>query len=191
MPDEPEIDDPNYPSTERQREILRRVVADRQEMENRAAERAARREAEQASGAADKIVSLPRRWWRVGIGIAAALVISVTVWLMSRPQLPERVLLTAVRERGGAVELPRNFALNVKSRELELSDGGDRLSGPIEPLAAESLPGVTASSVTLSGKDTAGTIGRFQGKLWLTNAAGRSRHQQAGGRGWRSNARVI
>ena len=105
-------------------------------------------------------------------GAAAVLVIAVI--LILPPSRSPEILMAALpdSERTGAVVLPKNLKLDLKGRRLELSEGADRLVGSIEPLAAESSPGVAAFNVTLSGKDTTGTEGRFQGKLWLTNTAG-------------------
>ena len=98
------------------------------------------------------------------------LILGIFLFLPSRPETIQLAALSP--ERATDVALPKNFILDVKKQRLELSEGGDRLSGTISPLAGESSTGVAAFTVSLSGKDNTGVEARFRGTLWLTNAAG-------------------
>jgi hypothetical protein len=109
--------------------------------------------------------------WAALAGAAAVIILAVVLFL---PPRPETIQLAALpdSERTTATALPKNFGLDLKKQRLELSEGGDRLSGKVSPLAGGSSPGVEAFTVSLAGKDSAGVEARFRGTLWLTNAAG-------------------
>jgi hypothetical protein len=160
------------PPLAQRREIIRRVLEGKRERRKLAIERMAQFEKEQAKSASAKtnIGPLSRFRWPIAAGLAAVIAFTLSIWWTSQPR---EIRLTGRSDiRTVKITLPKNLRLDLKSRQLELSEDGDRLSGRIEALGSESSRGVAAFDVTLAGRDTAGFEGRFRGILWLTNSSG-------------------
>jgi hypothetical protein len=116
-------------------------------------------------------------WWRglslkMALPATAILLVGLLVWSSLNPA--GSVMTVDAGERAGnpAGEpvLPRQLRVNFQKQTIEFFGDGDKLTGGLTELAAESTAEIAAFRVSAKGKDSTGLEATFEGRALATRA---------------------
>lgn len=122
--------------------------------------------------AGDWVQRLRAMLLRFALPATALLVVGLIVWSSLTPA--GIVFPADPSERGigdgGKPVLPDHIRVDFDKQRIEFFGGGDKLTGSMTEVGAESSPDVQAYQVTVKGKDAKGLEGAFDGRALFTRA---------------------